>query len=110
MRYTKALKLPIIKPADEMPWDDLARLLRDVRYRVYRLANLAISERYLGYHLFRTGQATPFECPKCEYKANADYNAARNLAILDIEERIRVQCKEQRLEYRPLTTEKSEEV
>lgn len=39
-----------------MTWKELSKILRDVRYRVYRLANLAVSEAYLGFHLFRTGQ------------------------------------------------------
>ncbi len=48
-RLTKVLKLKIIKPVDGS-WDTLGALLSDVRYRVYRLANLAISEHYLCFH------------------------------------------------------------
>jgi IS605 OrfB family transposase len=51
----KVLKLKIIKPVN-MKWDDLGRVLRDARYRVYRLANLAVSEAYLQFHLWRTGR------------------------------------------------------
>lgn len=59
-RHTKVLKLEILKPAANIPefekWAKLAKLLRDVRYRVFRLANLAMSERYLDFYLFRTGR------------------------------------------------------
>lgn len=50
----------------------------------------------------KEGESVMFECPKCEYKENADYNAARNLSTPDIAERIRLQCKEQGLQYREL--------
>jgi len=50
----------------------------------------------------KTDKATMFECPKCGYKAIADYNAARNLANPDIAEKIRLQCKEQGIEYKEL--------
>jgi len=50
VRVIKVIKLPIIKPAGPVTWHELGRMLRDVRYRVYRLANLAVSERYLHYH------------------------------------------------------------
>jgi IS605 OrfB family transposase len=50
----------------------------------------------------KIGKATMFECPKCAYKAIADYNAARNLATADIAEKIRLQCKEQGIEYKEL--------
>ncbi|MFA6426769.1 MAG: transposase [Phycisphaerae bacterium] len=50
----------------------------------------------------KNGKSTEFECPKCGYKENADYNAAKNLAVLDIENKIRLQCKEQGIEYREL--------
>jgi len=53
------------------------------------------------------GKSAMFECPRpgCGYKENADYNAARNLAILGIEEKIRLQCKEQNIPYRELKEE-----
>ena len=57
----KVLKLPIIKPAGEMSWDELGKLLRDVRYRVFRLANLAVSEAYLNFHLWRTKKAEDYK-------------------------------------------------
>ena len=56
----------------------------------------------------KDGKSTMFECPKCskekkDYKPlNADYNAARNLAMPGIEDKIRLQCKEQGIEYREL--------
>lgn len=48
----------------------------------------------------KNGKAAMFECPKGCKPLNADYNAARNLAGLGIEEKIRLQCKEQDLEYK----------
>jgi|WetSurMetagenome_2_1015567.scaffolds.fasta_scaffold18643_6 IS605 OrfB family transposase len=51
----KVLRLKIIKPVS-MDWDALGKVLRDTRYRVFRLANLAASEAYLAFHLFRTGR------------------------------------------------------
>lgn len=55
-RHNKVLKLRILKPVGDLDWDGLGQLLREVRYRVFRLANLAISEHYLNYHKWRTGQ------------------------------------------------------
>ena len=60
-KVTKVLKLPIIKPAGEMSWADLGKLLRDVRYRVFRLANLAVSEAYLNFHLWRTKKTEDYK-------------------------------------------------
>ena len=57
-RITKVLKLEILKPADGMTWNELGQRLRDVRYRVFRLANLAVSEAYLNFHRWRTGRDT----------------------------------------------------
>lgn len=51
----KVLKLKIIKPVN-MDWKELGQSLRDTRYRVYRLANLAVSEAYLAFHLWRAGK------------------------------------------------------
>ncbi|MFA7485550.1 MAG: transposase [Phycisphaerae bacterium] len=48
----------------------------------------------------KNGKSTMFECPECNYKDSADYNAARNIATLDIEDKIRLQCQEQGLEYK----------
>jgi IS605 OrfB family transposase len=54
----------------------------------------------------KNGKSTMFECPKKEEKGckplNADYNAARNLATSDIEDKIRLQCKEQGIEYKEI--------
>ena len=57
----KVSKYRILKPCGEMSWSELGQTLRDVRYRVYRLANLAVSEAYLSFHLFRTGQNEKFK-------------------------------------------------
>ena len=46
---------------------------------------------------------TEFVCPECQYEADPDYNAARNIATLDIEDKIRVQCDKQGLEYKALS-------
>lgn len=48
------------------------------------------------------GKSAEFICPKCSYKVNADYNAARNLATANIGEKIRLQCREQGIEYREM--------
>jgi len=56
----------------------------------------------------KNGMSAMFECPECKKKIkdykplNADYNAAKNLALADIEEKIRLQCKEQGIEYKEL--------
>lgn len=55
------MKIRILKPANEMAWSELGQLLRDARYRVFRLANLAVSEAYLNFHLWRTGQSEDFK-------------------------------------------------
>ncbi|MCX6834205.1 MAG: hypothetical protein NTW07_03575, partial [candidate division Zixibacteria bacterium] len=55
-RHTKVLKLHILKPVDGMDWRELGGLLRDARYRVFRLANLAVSEAYLNFHRWRSGE------------------------------------------------------
>lgn len=60
-RFAKVLKLQILKPAGSTTWKELAQLLRDARYRTFRLANLAVSENYLAFHLFRTGRAAEFK-------------------------------------------------
>src|SRR5690625_2805018 len=41
-----------------------------------------------------------FRCVVCEYKANADFNAARNIALPDIDERIKSEIKRQEHEKR----------
>jgi len=56
-RHTRVTRFPILEPGAGLSWPDLTALLRDVRYRVHRLANLAVSEAYLGFYLWRTGQA-----------------------------------------------------
>jgi IS605 OrfB family transposase len=63
-RHVKVMRLRILKPADGRSWPDLARLLRDARYRVFRLGNLAITEAYLAFHLFRTGRAEEIPATK----------------------------------------------
>ena len=55
----------------------------------------------------KNNKSAMFECPVCskkeDYKPlNADYNAARNLAISGIEDKIRLQCKKQKIEYKEL--------
>lgn len=57
----KVLKLQVLKPVGGTAWQDLAKLLRDVRYRVFRLANLAMSEAYLNFHLRRIGKSSDFQ-------------------------------------------------
>ena len=55
-RHVKVLKLEVLKPTEGMTWKELGQRLRDTRYRVFRLANLAMSEKYLDFYLFRTGR------------------------------------------------------
>lgn len=55
-RHVKVVRFRILKPSGQMTWPQLADLLRSVRYRVFRLANLAVSEHYLNFHLRRTGR------------------------------------------------------
>jgi len=63
-RHVKVLKLEVLKPTGDISWKELGALLRDVRYRVFRLANLAVSEAYLSYHLWRTGRTEQFVARK----------------------------------------------
>lgn len=63
-RHQKVMRLRILKPAGEMAWSELGNMLRDVRYRVFRLANLGVSEAYLNFHLLRTGRAEEFKTQK----------------------------------------------
>ncbi len=60
-RHVKVIKFEILKPTGDMSWDDLAQLFRDVRYRVFRLGNLSMSEYYLAFHLYRTGRTDEWE-------------------------------------------------
>lgn len=57
----KVAKFRILKPAGDMTWPELGKILKEVRYRVFRLANLAVSEAYLSFHLFRTGQTENYK-------------------------------------------------
>ena len=41
------------------------------------------------------GKTAKFKCPKCNCEVDPDYNAAKNLATLDIVEQIGRQCREQ---------------
>jgi len=60
-RHVKVLKLQILKPVSGESWTELGALLRDARYRTFRLANLIVSEAYLNFHLFRTGKTEEFK-------------------------------------------------
>jgi IS605 OrfB family transposase len=63
-RITKVIRLRVLKPANSMSWRELGQMLRDVRYRVSRLANLTVIEAYLNFHLWRTGQSEQFTTAK----------------------------------------------
>jgi len=80
-RIQKVLKLRILKPTEELSWQDFARLLYDVRYRVFRLANLAVSEAYLNFHLFRTKRVA-------EYKTSTIGTLNRQLREMLLEEKV----------------------
>ena len=51
----------------------------------------------------RQGFVRRFQCPKCEFEADPDYNAARNLSLVDIEGQIAQQCVIQQIPDRSLT-------
>jgi len=63
-RSFKVTKFRIDKIVGQMTWREFTQLLRDVRYRVFRLANLVLSEAYLGFHLFRTGHTAEYKTAK----------------------------------------------
>lgn len=63
-RVVKVAKFRILKPTAGMTWKELGKLLEDVRYRVFRLANMAVSEAYMGFHAWRTGQTDNFKVRK----------------------------------------------
>lgn len=63
-RITKVAKFRILKPAGDMTWDELGKLMRDTRYRVFRLANLAVSEAYLEFHKKRNNPDLEIERKK----------------------------------------------
>lgn len=60
-RIVKVAKLRILKPLGDMTWSELGEMLRTVRYRVFRLAHLVVSEAYLSFHMFRTRRVTEFK-------------------------------------------------
>jgi transposase len=47
----------------------------------------------------KSGKPAQFVCPECGYKEGPDYNAARNIATIDIEDKIKLQCQKQGLKY-----------
>lgn len=85
-RQVKVVRFEILKPVGGMTWDELGELLRDVRYRVFRLGNLAVSEAYLAFHLFRTGQSDKFKTNK----------------IGDLSKRLREMLKEEKVKDKDL--------
>ena len=60
----KVAKYRILKPAGDMTWSELGQMLRDVRYRVYRLANLAASEAYLNFQIKRQDRTSEYKIAK----------------------------------------------
>ena len=75
----KVAPFRILKPAGDITWNQLGHVFREVRYRVYRLANLAVSEHYLNFHLYRTGN-------KADYQAGKIGELSRRLRAMLIEE------------------------
>ena len=63
-RSFKVVKFRIDKVTGQMQWREFTKLLRDVRYRVFRLANLVVSEKYLAFHIFRTGKPEEIKSQK----------------------------------------------
>jgi IS605 OrfB family transposase len=76
-RQFKVAKFRILKPAGDMKWKDLAKIFRDTRYRVFRLANMAISEEYLKLYLNRTGK---------DYEVQSIYYLSKQLRDIMISE------------------------
>jgi IS605 OrfB family transposase len=60
-RLQKVAKFQIIKPVNNMTWEELGKILRDVRYRFWRLANMAVCENYMRFYQWRTGKTEPNE-------------------------------------------------
>jgi len=56
-RLQKVAPFEIFKPVN-MSWSDFGKMLRDVRYRLYRLANMALSEKYLEFQKKKMGQSS----------------------------------------------------
>jgi len=48
----------------------------------------------------KKGNAEKFKCVNCGFETNADYNAARNIALPDIVDLIKKQCKVQNIKYK----------
>jgi putative transposase len=55
-RLQKVTKFQIIKPVN-MTWNEFGKIIRDVRYRYWRLANMAVCENYMRFYKWRTGQS-----------------------------------------------------
>ena len=55
-RHVKVLKLKIAKPEGETSWPELNDLLFGVRYRVFRLANLYMTDRFQHFMKLRSGE------------------------------------------------------
>jgi len=68
-RLNKVLKLDIVKPLGAMTWPELGAMLRTVRYRVFRLANIAITEKYQNW---RAGTGQPTTKMSCLNQTLAD--------------------------------------
>jgi IS605 OrfB family transposase len=47
----------------------------------------------------KSGKTAQFVCLQCGHEAGPDYNAARNIATVDIEKKIRLQCEKQGLKH-----------
>lgn len=59
-RLQKVATFQIIKPLN-MQWSEFGKMIRDVRYRYWRLANMALCENYMRFYQFRTGQTNSTE-------------------------------------------------
>jgi len=57
----KVTNFRILKPAGDMTWKELGQLLRDARYRTFRMANLALSEAYLNFYLLKKGDLKEYK-------------------------------------------------
>ena len=53
-RLQKVTKFQIVKPVN-MAWPEFGKIIRDVRYRYWRLANMSVCENYMRFYRWRTG-------------------------------------------------------
>ena len=91
------------------PYFDL-QLKIEYKARYAGIKFVKVSPKYTSQRCSNCGYIAPgnrktqadFHCHQCEYKTNADFNAAKNIALPDIEERIKNELERQEHERRTL--------